>query len=112
MRGYLTRGYGDRFDNTVEILEHVIAPKTENQIAETFQFRRSFCIFRTSLGVLPAIKLNDQTSGLATEIDHIGFDRHLTPKLQRIEPTVSQSEPQCALSIGLIATESSGCANT
>src|SRR5215471_9033143 len=108
----MTRSSDDRFKNAVDIAEHVVVPETQNKVAISLQICCSSRILSGEFGVLPTIKLKDQTSGLATEIHHIGFDQHLPSKLQPIEPAISQSEPQCAFSVGLIATESSGCANT
>ena len=71
MRGFLTRSSDDGLDNVVYVAKHVVIPEAQNEIAISFEIGRSFCVFNTPLNVLPAVKLNNQTRRLTTEIDDI-----------------------------------------
>jgi len=107
------RGYGrtfverveNAFDDTIRILQHVIVPEAQNQIAHRLQIPGAIEIAR--FGMLAAIHFNDQASGLAAEIYNVAPKRHLPTKLQTVEATVAQAEPQLPLGIGLTAPETS-----
>jgi hypothetical protein len=93
VRGFLTRSSDDRFNSAVDVAKHVIVPESENQEAIGFQVHRPLSVLRGPLGVLPSVKLNDQTCGLATKIDDVRFDRHLPTEFQAIQPAVPQPKP-------------------
>jgi hypothetical protein len=60
VRGNLIRSSDDRFNNAVDIAQHVVVPKAQNEIAIGFQIGCALCVFGAMLGVLSTIKLNDQ----------------------------------------------------
>jgi hypothetical protein len=80
----MTRSGEDGFHYAVDVAKHVIVPEAQNEIAVSFQICRPFSVFGAAIGVLSAIELNDQASGLATEIDDVGFNWHLSSKLQSL----------------------------
>jgi hypothetical protein len=99
----MTRCGDDRLQDAVDIAQHIIVPKTKNQITICLEVRGSTCIFSTSHRMLAAVELNDQLGGLTTEIDHVGPNRHLSPKFHSVKSPVAQAEPQPPLSVCLIA---------
>jgi hypothetical protein len=103
VRGFLSRGSDAGLKNAVDVAHDVVVPEAQNKVSVRFEFSRSPCIIGGALGMLPAVKLNDQVRGLATEVDHIRLDRHLPPKFHSVQTTVAQAEPELSLSVGLIA---------
>jgi hypothetical protein len=71
VRGSLTRSSDDRFNNAVDIAQHVIVPKPQNKKAKGFKISGSLRVFGAPLGVLSTVKLNDQTCGLAAKIHDV-----------------------------------------
>src|SRR5512146_3234323 len=84
VRGFMTRSSDDRLDNTVDIYQHVIIPKTQNQIAKCLKISGPLRVIRATLTVLTTIELDDQPRGLTAEIDGVRFDRHLPTKLHSV----------------------------
>jgi hypothetical protein len=52
--------------------------------------------------MLSAVHLNDQPRRLTAKIHDIALQRHLTAKLQPIQPSIAQAKPKLPLGIGLI----------
>ena len=44
-------------------------------------------------GMLSSVQLDNQTGGFTAEVDNVPINRHLTAKLQSIEPTITQAKP-------------------
>jgi len=92
VRGFLTRSSDDRLKNTIDVAKDVVVPETQDQIAVIFQIGSPFSV-AAAFSVLPTIKFDDQSRGLATEVDNVGFDRHLPAKFQSIKPAIAQPKP-------------------
>ena len=56
---------------------------------------------------MSAIELDNDTTGLAAEIDNIRSDWHLTAKLQPAQTTVTHAKPQNSFSVSLIVPQPS-----
>jgi len=63
------------------------------------------CIFRLSLGMLPAVQFDDQPRFQTDEIGHVTGDRKLASKLCVGEPAGAQALPQCTFRIGCCRTQ-------
>jgi len=59
VRGFLNRSSYNCLNNAVDIAQHVIVPKSQNEIAEGFEISRTLPVFGAALGMLSAIKLNN-----------------------------------------------------
>jgi hypothetical protein len=93
------------FEHAIEILEHFVVPKPEDEVTTRFQILGSTRILLSLLVVLAAVEFDDELRVWATEIDDKSVQRHLAPELQTAKPSVAQSKPQNALGIGLMPSQ-------
>jgi hypothetical protein len=103
VRGDRTQCIDDAFQNSVDVSKHIGVPKAQNQITLRFELGGSLRICFAMFDVLSTIKLDDQASSFTAEIYDIPANRHLSPKLQPIEPAIAQAEPQFAFRVSLLA---------
>jgi hypothetical protein len=92
------------FENTVHVLEHIVVPEAQDEIAKRFQDARAIRI-RHAGRVLATVELDNELCVGAKEIDHKPIDWDLPLEFPSIEPPIAQAEPQLALGIGLIPTQ-------
>jgi hypothetical protein len=102
VRGFLSRSSDNALKYTVDIGQDIIVPKAQHDVAERSQFGGAprICIARHRM--LSAVHLNDQPRRLTAKIHDIALQRHLTAKLQPIQPSIAQAKPKLPLGIGLI----------
>jgi hypothetical protein len=83
----------DRFQHTSSVLQHIIVPKSENEITFGFKNSRSFRIAHAFLIVLTSVDFHDELPARTIEIDDKSIDRHLALKFQTGESTIPQAKP-------------------
>ena len=90
-----------------KIFENVIVPEAKDAIALAF---KEFCssLITDALGMLSAIRLDDQTRLLANKVSDEGPNWLLPSKFCSIELRVPEDRPQLALCIGQITAETLG----
>ena len=76
------------FQNPIDVFVHLIIPKSQHQISHRLQDSRPIRFI--SARVLPSINFYYEMSIVAEEIYDISIDRHLSPELQAMEPSVAQ----------------------
>jgi hypothetical protein len=64
------------------ILQHVVVPKSQDQISYRVQNLGSICIFRSARCMLSSIKLDDKTSIGTAKISDVTVDRNLSLEFQ------------------------------
>jgi hypothetical protein len=74
---------------TVDVLHHVIVPKSQHQISHRFQNLGSICILQSAGCMLSAIKLDDKTSICATEIGDVSINGDLSLDFQAAQPPIA-----------------------
>jgi len=79
----------DRFEHAIRILQHVVVPESQNDIAHCFLDLSSLGITFLTFIVLPAIELNDELSISTNEVDNEPVDRHLPFEFPSIEPSAT-----------------------
>src|ERR1043166_9609135 len=94
------------FQHSLRILQDVIVPEPQHQVAHRLQNDRAVCFI--SCRVLAPIEFDDQLCLGTAKIDDILVDRHLPFKFQTVEATIAHAEPEDALGVRLIAAQSSG----
>jgi len=99
VRGF--QGFENLSEHTVGVFQNVIVPETNNAIALAFKPCRAAQIAR-AIGVLPAIKLNNQPTVSAKEVSDVGAKRNLSPKLESEKSAIAQMRPKTLLSLCLI----------
>jgi hypothetical protein len=95
----------DRLQNAIDIFMHFIVPESQHQTTHGLQNLRPIRFIRR--GVLPAVDLDDEMRFGTQEIHDIAVDRHLSPELQAVEPSIAQAEPEDTLGIRLVTAQSS-----
>src|SRR5215813_10609370 len=101
----------DRLHDAIRIRQHVVVPETEHEVSLQFQDPRPGDVLLSSLHVLATIKLNDEPSIDAHEVDNITINRCLPAELPTRKAPIAQTKPKHPLRIGLIAAQSSGGAD-
>jgi hypothetical protein len=81
-----------RFENAVDVLQHVMIPEAEDQIPHRFQ-RPGPCHVAFAFVVLPTVHFNNEMSVLTTEVDDELTERCLPSKFQSLEPPVAHAKP-------------------
>jgi hypothetical protein len=66
------------FDDTVCVRENIVVPKTKDQISHRLNGSGSGLIALERLCMMTTVHFNDEMRGLATEVDDISTERHLT----------------------------------
>jgi hypothetical protein len=93
----------DCLQHAINIPHDVVVLESQYQIAHSFERIRPFGISLFILLMLPTVELDDQLALSAYEVGDEPIDRYLSPEFPSIEPAISQTKPQDALRIGLIA---------
>jgi hypothetical protein len=83
----------------VDIQHDIVVPKPDNFITRSLQTFGSFFVLRCTFRVLAAVQFNDQLGIDATEVSNKSSEHDLPPKLDSVEPAVSQSRPEFALCV-------------
>jgi len=91
--------------NAIDILQHLVVPKPQNEIAAVFQIFGPARVLLPLFNVLSTIQLDDQLCVGAAEIDNKSVERHLSPEFQAAEAVAAQSEPQRSFGIGLLPAQ-------
>jgi hypothetical protein len=89
--------------HTVNVLHHVVIPKSQNEITGIHQVLRSLFILLHTICMLPAIDLQDELCIGTAKIHNEAIERHLSPEFPSTKPTVTQAEPQHPFRIGLMS---------
>ena len=93
------------FKNPVDILQDIVIPEAQHEIADRFEIPGPKRIFRLLFSMLPTIKLDDKFCIRTTEIDNESIQRHLTTELPSAKPSVPQTKPKNAFGIGLMPSQ-------
>jgi hypothetical protein len=104
------QGGGDRCQNAIDILHHIMVPETQDAVALTVEKGRPHSITITLDCMLAAIDFHDQTSRVRRKIRKIGSQRNLPAEFGRGELR-TKGIPQGALSIRSIPTQCPGMGN-
>jgi len=95
-------GGQDHFQDTAEILDHVIIPETQHAPAMLLKPSRAVGLILGDRAVLTAVEFDDQRSFLADEIDDVPSDRYLASELKSGQLSVPDLRPQQTLDVCLI----------
>src|SRR5207248_917427 len=103
----------DRLRYAFDILQHIIVPETQDEIALRSKINRSLCISGNVLRliVLRSINLDDEAPFMAGEVSEERTDRHLPSEMRVLDRQVTQMPPELALRVGHVATESACARN-
>jgi hypothetical protein len=85
--------------NTFAILQHRVVREPKDFPALAFQIGVSGLI-ATALGVLRAVRLDDQLSANAKKVDDVRSKWDLSAKLNAIQAAVAQKTPEAQLGVG------------
>ena len=88
----------DNLRDALEVRQNLIVPKAQHSITLAFKEPRA-AIISGAVGVLTAVRLNDQPTLLAHEIGNERTDRLLSTKLGSAHLTIAQHGPELALRI-------------
>jgi hypothetical protein len=94
----------DPLDDAVDILQDLIVPETEHNLACRLQDGRSLQVTGDVDVMLTAINLNDELRLDAGEVGNESIDRHLPAKLAT-KLLRAQSRPQFSFCIGRLAAK-------
>jgi hypothetical protein len=88
-------GVEDKLPNSLQILEHIIIPESQDSVATRFKPSRPLHIAgnRIALRVLSAVHLDDQLGFGAEEVDNVRTDRLLTAKSLVLHLMAPQETP-------------------
>ena len=96
------------FENTLEIAQNVVIPKTNDVISAFFQRQRAFAVRSGALRVLATVDFNNQFPIQSNEVDNESCKRNLPLEFDAIELTRPKSRPKKALGVSRILAESAG----
>ena len=108
MRGFehlLVCGAQNFFKNTVDVLQNLVVPKPQNEIAAVFQILGPARILLPLFNMLTTVKLDDQLYARTAEVDDKSIERHLPAKFQTGKAVAAQLEPQISFSVGLLLAQ-------
>ena len=91
---FLPKRRPDCFQNTRGILKHVVIPEPDDPVPEFFQHGRTLRVGVNLVRMLPAVHLDYQFPGDASEIGHIGADGYLSAKMMAAKLVSAQSTPE------------------
>src|SRR5437879_6364971 len=95
----------DLLEHPIHVLQHVVVPDAQHEIAARFEDCRALGISFRIRRVLTAIKLDDETSIRTAEIREEPVDGHLALELPSVQSSITQAKPQLAFRIRLIAAQ-------
>jgi hypothetical protein len=93
------------FKNAINISQHLVVPKPENEVAAIFEILSPARVLLSLSDVLTTIELNDQLDARTAEIDDKTIECHLPPKFQTNKAITAQPEPQVSFSVGLLLAQ-------
>ncbi len=99
MRGCALRYSDNLSQNTLNILQHLVIPETQNVNPSLLQHLRSIHIPFRLARMLAAIRLHNQIRALAEEIGVKPKQRNLTPELQTFELAIAKVSPELSFSV-------------
>ncbi|MBB3343786.1 hypothetical protein FHW73_001652 [Luteimonas sp. RC10] len=97
----------NRFEHRLGTLEDVVIPEAQDPEALLIQPRVANCVFRR-IGVLAAVRLDDQACTEMHEVHDVRTDRLLTAELLSIESVGAEMTPKHVLGFGHVSTQLSG----
>jgi hypothetical protein len=95
-------------ENTLEIAQNVVIPKTNDVISAFFQRQRALAVRSGALRMLAAVDFNNQFPIQSNEVDNESCKRNLPLEFYSIELTRPKSRPKKALGVSRILAESAG----
>ena len=95
-------------EQAVDVLHHVVVPKSQDQVSHRSQNSGSICVFRSASCMLSAIKLDDETRLGTTKIRDVTINGNLSLEFQAAQSPIAQVKPKHTLGIRLIAAKSLG----
>ncbi len=96
------------FQNSVEIIEHVVVPEADDAVAMFCQFCGPGGVGSLLDGMLPAIELDRECSRRAGEIDDVAADRMLAAEFP-FRHSLAQCTPEHSLDVGAVASQLACC---
>jgi hypothetical protein len=93
------------FEHAIEILQYLIVPEAQNEIATGFQIFSPAQILCKLISVLPTIKLDYELGIRTTEVDNETVQRHLPPKFPSVQSPIAEPEPKDAFGIRLVSSQ-------
>ena len=104
------QGVFDARQDTVDIVEDVVVPESQDAKALAFQPSGAGLVPTLLVRVLSAIQFDDKAFGETDEVDDIVSDRCLPPELTVLNLPASKAPPGPFLSFGEVLSEVSGTA--
>ena len=99
MRASLNQRLKDAFKHGFSALKHFVIPESNHSKPATREIPRALQIFDHRLGMLTAIKLDDQSRSNANEIHNVSSNPHLSPKPKATQAPMSQVVPETPLGV-------------
>ena len=96
----------NRLEHRFRTQQRIVITEAQHAKASTLEMARAFFIFDSTLHMLAAVQLDDQSNVQACEIDHVPPQRHLAPESIAAEPAVAQVMPEPAFGIGRVPAQS------
>jgi hypothetical protein len=96
------------FENTLEIVQNVVIPKTNDVISAFFQRQRTFAVRSGALRMLATVNFDNQFPIQSNEVDDKSCKRNLPLEFDSIELTRPKARPKKALGVSRILAESAG----
>ncbi len=90
--------------NTVEVIENLVVPKSDHAIAVARELYAALLIRRHSISVLPTIELDNEFACRTREIGDAAADRMLAAKSPRHD-ALAQGAPKNALNVSRVAAK-------
>jgi len=90
--------------HTIHIAQNVVVPETQHPVAFAFKKSRARHIL-CAVGMLPAIRLDNQLAFGTEKISDIRTNRHLTAKLETTKAAIAQAQPQRRFRFGLMTAQ-------
>ena len=93
MRGFTTCGGDNCLQDSIDVANDVIVPKSKDEIAICFEVGCALGVLYRPLDMSATIKLDYQSRGLTAEIDDVIANWYLATKLQTAETAVAHTKP-------------------
>jgi hypothetical protein len=97
-----------RFENAIDIAQHVVVPKADDVTTPLLENSRTLRVFGGTQLMLTTVNFDDEFLIERNEIDDVVCDRHLSPELDSVELSTTQSGPEQFFCLGRVAAERSG----
>jgi len=99
VRASLNQRFKNTFKHCLRPLQRFIIPEPNHAKSTAREIPRALQIFDHRLGMLTAIKLDDQSRSNANEIHDVSSNRHLSPKPKGAQASMSQVVPETPLGV-------------